>query len=461
MVEFMIKNNRNLPLIFSIIFLIVSITPVSAALIHETGENSTSTDVVQDNISDLNNTISDLKKDMDELQKPMDLLNQGINYIKKRADDFSWKFWKWPGILSDIMETETKMMPTIYETTRHVNNLQKDAKKLEQTTRSANDQLNYNDDAGYMAEKLGNDYTVKKVVSSDVKEGDVVQYMSQGKYPRYLKVEKIIDKTEDKKTRNEPKIRHDIILAAIGGKMVLSNLDEYVILYNSKGKSGTDTIQNAAQIQENDINNGKSEAEAHQIETKNLGNLKDAALYLFIGCGVTAAVSFGVTIALALLSVPYPPLLQIIPFTVCEFVIASSFTVVLGIVFGIVAICYKNLKNMAADEISKVNAAQNDLNTYIKEEPSETMEVETFEGIPIVKQPSGWKNYRTDFTPRAEHGDVLMGPDIQFLYGPPEDYIGDDHFTIYAFPKQAFEIRKINVTVHVQPIPVLEIPKEA
>ncbi|MDD3985454.1 MAG: hypothetical protein PHY59_06155 [Methanobacterium sp.] len=100
-----------------------------------------------------------------------------------------------------------------------------------------------------------------------------------------------------------------------------------------------------------------------------------------------------------------------------------------------------------------------DLIVYQSGSSEESMVVEAFEGVPIIKQPSNWKAYNSLLTPRALYGNVLMGPGIQFLYGP-HGYWGTDEFTIYASSnKNPSDIRKIHVTVNVKPIPVLNIPQ--
>lgn len=87
---------------------------------------------------------------------------------------------------------------------------------------------------------------------------------------------------------------------------------------------------------------------------------------------------------------------------------------------------------------------------------TETMDVNTFDGIPIVKSPPNYKNYIGYLTKKPEHGTVLLGPGIQFLYGPQEGYTGSDTFLIEYIDNGELKTLEIHITI--QEIPTLTTP---
>ena len=206
-----LNNNKGKFLIFLVIILIVSITPASAALIHEGQETSNSTSVVLDNMVDVNSNIKVVEEDMNEIQEYSNSLNGDLKYIKDRARDYNWKFWKWSGITRDIMGALRNLVSKAKKIEEPANKLTEDAKKLKQNaTLLSNTQdsnpTNY-EDANEMAGELGKHFnttfTVETVSANDVKKGDVVQFISQGKYPRYLKVVDIIYSTNNQTNTNQ------------------------------------------------------------------------------------------------------------------------------------------------------------------------------------------------------------------------------------------------------------------
>jgi hypothetical protein len=87
------------------------------------------------------------------------------------------------------------------------------------------------------------------------------------------------------------------------------------------------------------------------------------------------------------------------------------------------------------------------------------MDINTFDGIPIIKHPpmSDWKEYTFVLVKKPDHGTVLPGPGLQFLYGPDEGYIGQDTFT-YQYSKNGQIIGTIQVNIDIQAIPHLDVP---
>ena len=88
------------------------------------------------------------------------------------------------------------------------------------------------------------------------------------------------------------------------------------------------------------------------------------------------------------------------------------------------------------------------------------MNVNTFNGIPIIKQPplNGWKDFTFVRIEDPQHGDLLAGPGLQFLYGQNEGYTGKDWFKFQYTDKYGRIKGNITVNVLVSPILVFNIP---
>ena len=182
-------------IVFLSIFLIVSVTPVSAVLIHESFSDA---NIENDKAEDA--TLNSINVDISEIQGHTSSLNDSVDYIKDRAGDYNWKFWKWPGITSDILDTLKTMLATIELMNNPSNKIQEDTTLLNNqiqkenlvTSTSNNEaQSDYNDitritSTNYMVNEISKrlkiNVTSKNVNPGDVKTGDIVQYMSDGKY---------------------------------------------------------------------------------------------------------------------------------------------------------------------------------------------------------------------------------------------------------------------------------------
>ena len=481
----MILNDKKGKLIiFLVIILIASITPATAALIHEAQSTNNSTDLVQNKMEDVNTNLDVVEEDMNEIQEYTNSLNGDLNYIKNRARDYNWKFWKWSGISKDIMGALRNLVSNAKKLEKPANKLTEDALKLKETaTLLSNTQdsnpTNY-EDANQMAGELGKHFnttfTAETVSANDVKKGDIVQYISQGKYPRYLKVVDIIYPTNNNQantntTQNNSKRTQDgidtatpiLILEGVGTILVQQELSQYMGLKSIKNINTNDIEQEVFQEQQNEINEDKEHAGSMDGNIDNLEKTtEDIGIMAAVMAGF-AAVSFLIAAALLVIAVftlnpelGVPAGQMVVLGTVCLGIagVIVGLTIILIGVRAVINSIYKNLNK-------KIEPEQRDLETYTQSKNEANMDVSTFDGVPIVKQPLDWKNYESLDTPRAEHGDVLMGPGTQFLYGPYEGYTGEDHFRIYALPKNSINPILVNVKITIQPIPTFTIPAGA
>ena len=113
----------------------------------------------------------------------------------------------------------------------------------------------------------------------------------------------------------------------------------------------------------------------------------------------------------------------ITPPALVALVITGAFAI-LAFTIGVILLelnsAYNDLNVESHELINEADSCEKDLNTYTttEEKTNITMNVTTFDGIPIIKQPplSDWKNFTFIRMVDPQHGDLLPGPGLQFLY---------------------------------------------
>lgn len=453
--------------------LVVSIPPVSAWSLSEAYGNTLNHKLVMQNINPTGNNETSLKaieKETSQIQGYVDSLNHDLDYVKSRAGDYGWKFWKWPKITADIIKTLFNMTDTANKMSGTSVKLKDEANKLNAETKSGSNNndnaASYEEDARYMANELtkrmNTTFTVKKVKATELKKGAIVQYISQDKYPRYLEVIDIIypentTKNTERQILNQPDNTPIIILKGTGDKTIpIPCIDCMEITPNYTTDFGT-TLQNTVQIQETQIKQTLNDAEKKEKTGK---RLKTGSMVCFSIAAVLAGIAV-ISAAVALTTTPIPPVSA--PIWVMAGTLAGT-AVVLGIISGILYGIYKSYEEKANELKESANLNKQDLTNYTKlDERVYNMDVSVFEGIPTIKKSPivDWKELQGMVMEKPCHGDLLLGPGLQFLYGPYKDYIGDDQFKIQITNKYGQILGYLVVNVHIKPIPVLEIPPEA
>jgi len=447
----MFFENKGKILIFFAIFLIISISPINAELIHESFSkttNNTSQSLVQDKKVALDNSID---QNMNNIGIYVASLSHDANYAKSRADDYSWKFWKWSKITSDIVETLNHMTFTVKDLNGPVDKLTEDTGKSKTLTANnawVNTNDSYMDDASCMANNLSvnsnTEFTVDEVEAHELKKGDIVQYVSNG-YPRYLAVTDVINANDVKlKNRNSIDTIPYLLLIGIGTKMIEVNNDKYIILKSNGGMNTEDILKKTVQLQQSDINKFGRDAREKYAEAKELRNW---AWFTFAVSGFIALIT----------------LVTIIPSKGLTLIVGGPLSSISGIIGAELYLSSNNLNDEAKGlEIVAANS-QKDLNYYTCTDELKhlDMNVTTFEDIPIVKKPpvTNWKECTFLLVKKPEHGTVLPGPGIQFLYGPYEGYTGKDTFT-FQYIKNGAVLGTVNVNITVNSTPVLTVPEE-
>ena len=409
--------------------------PESFATINDKSPKSVMEDELK--VSSTLSSVDDLDHDFDELYGVISSLNQNVTYVKKRLGDFGWKFWEWPGITNDIKKSLSTTNDIVNRSNNIIHRLEDHDSSLEKFLEDSNispsDDSSYinnvnnkfcQKDAQYMASELSKkfktSFTVRNISTSKLHEGDIVQYLSQGKYPRYLKVQKILpsNSSSTKKLLSTTPLDVPIgYLECTGDKLVeIPLIGNAICLNRPDTVKVCDILDTAVTVQENGISKKKNDLQyvegvakkANDIETLILP-ISVTLLGITVVSGIIAIVFLGVT----------PPA------WVAEVVMVSAIS--FGVFVSLVWAVSKEINNKysaKADKIrEEIKSCEADLNTYTRTETKNeplSMNVTTFNGIPIIKKPpiSNWKELQFILIEKPQHGDLLPGPGLQFLYGP-------------------------------------------
>ena len=312
-----------------------------------------------------------------------------------------------------------------------------------------------------LTKRLGTNFTAKDVDASELKKGDVVQYLSQGKYPRYLVVQDIKNNTEGL-LGNTPIDVPMLVLKGSGDKLVeVPRIGGCIEVYGGNALDRGTTLQSTVQVQEEGID--KTEKEAQKLEDKNqrlekVSGKLDKTPPILYGIGGTI-IAIGIGLLETILLAPFGAAM-----IGAGGVIAGVAAVIDYIIIPLInkAAIRTDVKSDKLYDSAKAN--EGDLNTYTQIEPiiPLSMDITTFDGIFVIKHPplSDWRDLQFIPVKNPQHGDLLPGRGLQFLYGPQEGYTGEDSFE-FEFRGKDGTLRHMTVNVHIDPIPVFPIPEEA
>lgn len=461
-------------LISFVIILIVSVTPASASLTSELNAKTFSI-IPKNEINhgpDVSNNDLQLKKineDIQSLQSYSYSLKDDTDYIKTRSCDYGWKVWNWPSITLNLIKSIYNLMVTTKELLFSANKLKSDVDGLECDDSYYTRERTPEEDAEFMATELSKmmntTITVKKVKADDVKIGDIVQYMSQGKYPRYLEVVGIKKADNDSNNNTGRKLLdyttpmdvNCFFLKGTGDKTVEEIcIGEYTELGPCSPVSGKSVLQKSVELQQKSIDQKLKATEKEKYTTQSLSGVYKT----FFGVAICLSGVAGVLAAVAFCTTPLPPVSAPI------WMVAGTLAGVaglLGIIGGILYGVSKSYEDSFDELVSQAKLNEKNIANYTKleDKPVINMEVSTFEGIPIVKHPliDNWKDLQAIIVEKPKYGDLLMGPGLQFLYGPHEGYTGEDTFK-YNIIHNGQVIGSVQVKVIVKPIPLFKMAEE-
>lgn len=318
-------------------------------------------------------------------------------------------------------------------------------------------------DACSMADELtkssNTSFTANDVKATELRKGDVVQYLSQEKYPRYLAVQeiKIKNNTSRKLLDYTPTDMTFLVLKGPGNKLIeVPRLGECIKLVPVNNVDTATTLQDTVQIQQKKINKTKNHAQKLKSDSEILKTTAESISALIILYGALKLLLSGS----GGLTITCPPVsITLFTLSLGSLILCG----VMSIIAGTLYLTYLGLNGKASDLEVSAKLNQDDLNSYtkIEEKNQYDMNITTFDGLPVIKQPpvDDWRVLQFILVKSSEHGVVLPGPGLQFLYGPYEGYTGNDTFG-FQYKDKNGKICNVTVNVQVNPIPVFTVPGE-
>jgi hypothetical protein len=398
------------------------------------------------------------------LEGSVDSLKGDCAHVKDGFKCFDWRFWRWPRITVNILKIGGSMSNTIFGMVGSVAKLKGDVDHFNSVDYDSVDVYGFDEDAKSIAKKLGKKmnttFTVKTVNANDVKKGDIVQYVSQGRYPRYLEVIDIISNNNTNVSGRQllgfssfdvPPL---LVLKGVGDKEIKTFYKNYFELVPQGTANAEGTLQNVVDIQQKDIKKIKNKAAQVQkkVDILTIDSISIIAL------GLILLAAGGACTVLGSITAPIPPLSFALIFS-------GNILFILGGTFSILGGGFLLKKDVFAGKAKKLknfaNSNENDLNNYLVTEPKNevVLDVSTFNGIPIIKQPpiSNWRDFTFVCVKKPQHGDLLPGPGLQFLYGPNDGYTGKDTFKYQYTDKYGIIKGHVTVNIDIKSIPVFNI----
>ena len=174
--------------LFLIIFLVVSIAPVSAELMGESYNNDT-----DQSTGEYYDALEVVENDMGVLAPYLDEMNKTGSYIEKRWGECNgWNFFL---VCWDVACAAWHLIDVVEKVEAPANKLKDDVVKLNNLPApNLNKSFTVKDndsaykDAAAMASQLSKNLqsgmSVETVNASEIKDGDIIQYLSQNQYYR-------------------------------------------------------------------------------------------------------------------------------------------------------------------------------------------------------------------------------------------------------------------------------------
>lgn len=419
-----------------VIFLIISITPINAIELNQSQSTNKPITKINNDTQQLNEKITEINSYITKIQRSWDYVTSNW-YIP----------WHWRTVSEKIdeIEAEADQLKSLKNEMDVLNKkIEEDSKKLQEESKDVNvtvdegAQENAQEMVNNLKEDLG--ITLKISDATNLKEGDIVQYNSQGKYYRYLK----FIKNENNSVTLSNSHSQSIILSSNDCKEHIKlKLTPPSPIYSSK------IVAQANQIQKNQLKNQITDLE-NKTATRDAVKL---VIYAMLGSaaalGVLGLIFIGIGIVLGVFELNYQ--------------VAQSFTA-LGVSYiimggllcttsGILAI---TLSKNPEDELKVVRADLADLDIYQH-------------GSPVVNNMNLTTNMSTNFNAtlnvtgdsdtvlhykiitEPQHGTLKLKSNGNFSYSPDDNYIGTDSFT-YQVDNGVLKSSIAKVTIKITPL---------
>ena len=395
-----------------IICLIVSLTPISAV---ETADFMNSSDI-QSTEASIDDNVNDIDALTDELNGHTNVINNDLNYVKSNW----WKFWRWSKVksrISQIKDEANQLTPITDQIVLKSQEIKENTTKLNEL----NNDDGFIDIDGLVVQiekRMNLPYDHIDVSKPEnFKEGDIVQYKSQGKFNRYL---------EYVKTDNLTKY------------VILKNKDNRYIALSQEYFNNITTAKLSPKTPNSQILNTIYGIQTDYIQykiDKSNHNKKDRLNYLSKTSDKLFWAGFGLLIGSA--SALFVTLFFGGYVGAAYALVILSASIACSTSSYVLADQWDDLKGSIDSNVALANEFSEDLNNYPNSFPmSGNMNLTTNVGVPV----NGTLN-ATDFdgnkltykiVKEPEHGVLNISENGSFVYTPNGNYKGKDSFKYSA-----------------------------
>jgi hypothetical protein len=443
------------------VFLVVSLTPASALSIVGTNDKA---------VDNNNPSTDNIQEQMDQIQPQIAILKGESNSLIAKLNRLKciwYKPWCW-GEASVLLKEMGTIIIQIRTTSNKLKGisekLRSDSEKLyaevQNSYKTIDSTPNHIEDAKLMSKKLEERLKVAFTTTpaNGLMVGDVVQYKSQNKYYRYLRVLRM-EENED-----------FVVLEGTGKNITVNKaqLSDLIVLklIPSEPINGTKVVSTANQIQVEMIGDmintaAKMEEKAKKLKTI-ATSLQAVSVVLFIVSGCLV----GAGMYMSYIFVAEPAALVTI---LIALGVAGT-----GLMMAGTGICLDKLAESLLKKASELRkaaaAALEDLNRYrisVSHVPvAQNMTLNTTINHQIktsfnAKDPDGDK-LKASIVTQPENGTLWVSKDFNttsiFIYTPSKNFTGNDSFTYKVFDENGLisNIATVTITVLYNHSPVAQ-----
>lgn len=427
-----------------LIFLVVSITPISAQLKGEIEINNQTN--IDTSLNSLTNSSNKINITSTELSRHTENIKVSAEYVK----DNWWKFWKFKKIKEhiSIIKTETKQIETLTK------EIEIEAQNINETFYTADKQVEqYNDsmnNAQLMADKLESYFKVSFTISQtnpfDLHNSEIIQLKTDSGNYVYLSFDRI-DNSSGFAYFNGTDNRAISIPIEKLPKMIKLKLTSNQPI-NSK-----EVINQTYRIQKANIDHKIQKANDLKDKSKKFKIIFASLFYLdcllILVSGILSILAGG--IILSVVMIPYAPTLMyaiILMMGIGSLIAAAS-----GIIAKVSTDLLKDankLKNSAESELADLNFYHNGIVNHVPTAGNMSLNTKVNETLRCVFNATDADDdlAYTNLVSEPEHGNITING-TNFVYTPVNNYVGNDTFIYTSVDKTGLTSNTAGVNIQV------------
>ncbi len=413
-----------------LVFLIVSITPVSAQLKGEIEVNNQTN--IDTSLNSLTNGVNKINETITELNGHTQNIKDSAEYVK----DNWWKFWKLKKVKEHIstIKTETKQIETL---TKEV---EIEAQDINETFNTADQQVEQDNDsmnnAQLMSDKLKTYFKVSFTISEtnplDLHNSEIIQLRTDSGNYVYLSFDRIDNSSgfayfngTDNKAISIPREK-------------LPRMVKLKLTPNQPINS-TEVINQAYRIQKANIDQKIQKANDMKDKSKKFKIIYTSLFYLdcllILISGILSILAGGMILSVVM--IPYAPTFMYA--IILMMGIGSLIAVASGIIAKLSNDLLKDankLDNNAESELADLNIYHNGVVNHIPIAGSMSLNTTMNESLRCVFNATDVDDdlADTNMVSEPEHGNITING-TKFVYTPANNYVGNDTFTYTAVDK--------------------------